>query len=201
MNTRARGIAISTVGYMAVAIGGWMLSMTAAQWYTRALSPAFLVPLTLVLGIMGILAFVADRGLDSVVFFGFAAVMGSIATYTSTVFYARAIEPLTYIGWYAGMFAIYFICTWAGSFRSGATRSVFLLGLWLTLGVLAIGGWTGVTGWMIAGGYLGLITSVIAFAVAGSEMVRNGRLANPNEEILITSTTTTTSTARPMAAD
>lgn len=198
MNTRARGIAVSTVGYMVMAIAGWMLSMSAAQWYTNTLGASFLIALTIVLAIMGILAFVADRGLDSVVFFGGAAILGSIFAYEGMVATAHVAQPLTYIGWFACMWAIYFICTWVGSLRAGATRSLFLLGLWLTMGVLAIGGWTGVGGWMIAGGYLGLITSALAFITAGSEIVRHGVIANPNVEV---SGTTTPGTAHPMAAD
>jgi len=197
MNTRARGVAISTVGYMCLAIGGWMLSMSAADWYAHTLGVAFLVSLSIVLAIMGVLAFVADRGLDAVVFFGGAAILGVMFTLEGIATVAHVTRPLTYIGWFSCMWAIYYACTWVGSLRSGVMRSSFLLGLWLTLGVLAIGAWSGVAGWMIAGGYLGLITSLAAFATAGSEIIRYGVSANPNAEI----TATSTGAARPIAAD
>lgn len=197
MNYKARGVAISTIGYMCLAISGWMLSMSAADWYSHTLGVAFLGSLAIVLAIIGVLAFVADRGLDAVVFFGGAAILGTIFTFEGVVATAHVTQPLTYIGWFACMWAIYYACTWAGSLRSGMTRSAFLLGLWLTLGVLAIGAWTGIAGWMVAGGYLGLITSVAAFVTAGSEIVHYGVIANPNAEV----TGTGAGTARPIAAD
>jgi hypothetical protein len=39
---------------------------------------------------------------------------------------------------------------------------LFLLGLWLTLLALAIGDWIGSHGITVLGGYLGLITSILA---------------------------------------
>lgn len=197
MNIRVRGVASSTVGYMLVAISGWMLSMSAAGWYSNTIGVAYVPALSLVLLVMGILAFVADRGLDAVVFFGAAAILGSVFTYEGMVAGAHIAQPLTYIGWFAAMWAIYYCCTWLGSRRSGFTRSWFLLGVSLTFIVLAIGGWTGMTGWLIAGGYLGLISSALAFVTAGSEIIRYGMTANPNLEL----PGTTTGTAHPMAAD
>lgn len=198
MNTRARTVAISTVGYMSLAIAGWMLSMSAARWYTNTLGASFLVALAIVLAIMGILAFVGEHGLDSVVFFGGAAVLGTMFTYEGAVVATHIAQPLTYIGWFACMWAIYFGCTWVGSLRSGATRTGFLGFLTLSLIVLAIGGWTGVGGWLVAGGYLGLIASVLAFVTAGAEIIHHGVVTNPNVEVTGSGTGTT---ARPIAAD
>lgn len=197
MNNKARGVATSTVGYMCVAISGWMLSMSAAHWYTNTVGIAFLLSLSIVLVIMGVLAFVADRELDAVVFFGGAAILGTMFTFEGVVAAAHVTQPLTYLGWFACMWFLYFGCTWVGSLRSGATRSTFLGGLTVTLGVLAIAGWSGIAGWMVAGGYLGLLTSLAAFATAGSEIIHYGMIANPNAEV----TGTGTGAARPIAAD
>lgn len=197
MNLRARGVASSTVGYMLVAISGWMLSMSAAGWYSNTIGVSYVLALAVVLSIIGILAFVADRGLDAIVFFGAAAILGTVFAYEGLMAGAHVMQPVSYIGWFAAMWSIYYCCTWLGSRRSGFARSWFLLGLSLTFIVLAIGGWTGVTGWLIAGGYLGLVTSVLAFVAAGSEIVRYGMTANPNLEV----PGTTTGTAHPMAAD
>lgn len=201
MNTRARGIAVSTVGYMFIGIAGWMLAMSPARWYTHTLGAAFLLPLTIVLAIIGILAFVTERGLDSVVFFGAAGILGSIFAYEGMLTTAHVMQPVSYLGWFACMWTIYFLCVWVGSLRSGVTRSLFLLGLWLTCIVLAIGAWTGVAGWMIAGGYLGLITAALAFITAGSEIIHHGMIANPNVELPGTGPGTVSGTAHPMAAD
>lgn len=202
MISRARGIAISTVGYLCLAIGGWMLSMTNAAWYSRAYSAAILLPLAIVLAVMGILAFVQDRALDAVVFFGGGALFGSIAAYIAAASFAAVnmtgfVEPLSYIGWFACAWAVYFLCAMVGSVRTGAARTSFLGGMFVTLGCLAIAGWSGVHGWAIVGGYLGLITSLIALGTAGSEARHFGQLATPHE----VEGTQTTTTTRPMAAD
>jgi uncharacterized protein len=202
MNTRSRGVAVSIIGYLCLGIGVWMISMTNADWYSRSYSSAVVFPLAIVLAVMGILAFAQDRAFDAVVFFGGGALLGSVGAYIAAVNLTRMSEPLSYMGWFACMWGVYFLCAWAGSLRSGVLRSSFLLGMSLTLGCLAIGGWSAVQGWMIVGGYLGLITSTIAFGVAGSESMRYGRYANQNLEVMGTTTTaTTTTTARPMAAD
>lgn len=195
MNSRAKGVAVSTVGYMFVAISLWMMSMTNAGWYGRQYSISMLYPMALILGVIAILAFVANRGLDAVVFFGGATMLGVGATYLAIMDNTHATVPITYGGWFAAMWTIYFISVWASSLKSGVSRSGFLLTLWLALGCAAIGGWTAVTGWFIAAGYLGLISACFAFVAAGSEIVRFGRAVNPNLEV------SAGSAARPMAAD
>jgi succinate-acetate transporter protein len=193
MNSRSRAVVASTVGYMCLAIGGWMASMTGAGWYSAQTSTAILLPLAIVLLAIGILSFVADRGLDAVVFFGGAGVFGSAAVYTAMLGTQRITMSLSYMGWFACMWAIYFLCVSVGSMRSGRARMGFLVGTWVALGCLAIAGWAASPGWEIAAGYVGLITSLLAFSAAGAEIVGLGRMANPNLEM--------PRTARPMAAD
>jgi succinate-acetate transporter protein len=195
MNNRTKAVAVSTVGFLCVAIAGWMVSMSGAGWYSPQFSAAILLPLSIVLLAMGILSFVADRGLDAIVFFGGAGVFGSAAAYVATIGTQRVTMSLSYMGWFACMWAVYFLCAWAGSMRSGAIRSGFLLGAWLSLGCLAIAGWSASGGWEMAAGYLGLITAILAFGTAGYEIVTYGRITNPNLEV------PRTTAARPMAAD
>ena len=193
MNTKAKAVAVSTVGYMCLAISGWMIQMSDASWFSRQYGTAILYPLAIILAVMGILSFVQNRGLDSIVFFGGAGLLGSVAAYFPAHAFVGAMEPRAYIGWFACLWAIFFLYVWAGSFKSGVPRMLFLLALWLSLGAIAIGDWAGLNGWIMAGGYLGLISSVLAFVTSGSEIVRYGHAANPNMEV--------TGTARPMAAD
>lgn len=58
---------------------------------------------------------------------------------------------------------------------------LFLLGLWLTLLALAIGEWTGIHGFWLAGGYLGLITSILAAITSAVEVICHGSKLQPNE--------------------
>ena len=73
-------------------------------------------------------------------------------------------------------------------------RSLFLLGMWVTMLLAAIGAWTSVTDFYKASGYVGLFTSAIAMIVSANEVIRLGSTVNPNME-------TVGPTVKPMAAD
>lgn len=197
MNSRTKGIAASTVGYLCLGIGAWMVAMSGAGWYSPQFGVAILLPLSVVLLAIGILALTADRGLDAVAFFGGAVLFGFGATYVVSIGAERVTMSLSYMGWFAATLAVYFLCLSAGSLRSGGPRAAFFAGTWISLGCLAIAGWSATQGWEIAAGYLGLITSLLAFATAGSEVVSFGKMENPN----LPNFEMPRTTARPMAAD
>jgi uncharacterized protein len=179
-NISGKGVAISTVGYMCLAVTGWMISMTYADWFSKQNSMTLLYPLALVLGVMGILSFVQNRALDAIVFLGGTALLGSAYAYNATPTITKMSDPPSYLGWFAIVWAVFFAYVWVGSFRSGITRMLFLLGAWLTMLALAIGGWTGAQGWVILAGYIGLATSVLAAIASATEIIRFGHLGNPN---------------------
>jgi uncharacterized protein len=178
--TNGKGVAISTVGYMCLAASGWMISMTYADWFSKQFGMALLYPVAIVLGVMGILSFFESRVLDAVVFLGGATLLGSACAYNATGQGARMSDPTTYLGWFAIVWAVIFAYIWVGSYKSGITRMLFLLGAWLTMLALAIGGWSGGKDWVILAGYLGLITSILAGVASASEIIRFGHLGNPN---------------------
>lgn len=190
----SRAVAVSTVGYLCLGLAGWMVSMVAAGWFSGSFGSALLFPLAVVLAIMGVLAFVSGRGLDSIVFFTGTVLFGTASAYRTVIDTGKTPDPLSYLGWYACLFAIFFGYIWAGSFKSGRTRSLFLLGMWVTMILAAIGAWTGVDGFFMAAGYIGLITSAIAIVVSANEVIRLGSNVNPNLE-------TVGPTVKPMAAD
>jgi uncharacterized protein len=70
---------------------------------------------------------------------------------------------------------------------------LFLSGMWLTPLSLALGAWTGAEGFLVLGGYLGLITSLISAITSAAEVIRFGRSGDPNLAV--------TSGPRAMAAD
>jgi uncharacterized protein len=181
MNSNSgKAVAISTVGYMCLALTGWMISMTYADWFSEHYGMALLYPLAIVLGVMGILSLVQNRALDAIVFLGGTALLGSVYAYNAAPSVAKMVDPRSYLGWFAAVWAVFFAYVWVGSFRSGATRMLFLLGAWLTMLALAIGGWTGVQGWVILAGYIGLATSILAGITSASEIIRLGHVGNPN---------------------
>lgn len=190
----SRAVAVSTVGYLCLGLAGWMISMTAAGWFQGAYAVGLLYPLSIVLAIMGILGFVCGRGLDSIVFFTGAVLFSSASAYMGMVGTGHTAQPASFLGWFACLFAIFFGYIWAGSFRSGRGRSLFLLGTWVTMILAAIGAWTGVDGLFMASGYIGLITSAIAMITSANEVIRLGSSLDPNIEAAGPN-------VKPMAAD
>lgn len=154
----------STIGYMCLALTGWMLSMPNAGWFDVAHGhgPAMLYPMGVVLIVMGILSFMNERTLDAIIFFGGAGLFWAGHEYLIGVAVVGSDEPARYSAWYWFIWAVFFFYVWLGSFSAGIVRMLFLLGLWLTLLALAIGFWMGSHSFTVLGGYLGLITSILA---------------------------------------
>lgn len=177
-----RCVTTSTVGYMALALTGWMLSMTAAGWYDHfyLAGTSLMLPFALLLGVSGILAYLHGRSLDSIAFFAFAALFTS--THASMAV-AGGAAPMSYVGWYWMAWTVVFAYLWLGSFRAELTRQLFLLGIALTFLAKAIYGWTDLRVLELASGYLGLISSVIAAIVSASDVIVFGREAHsPNDD-------------------
>ncbi len=162
MNDNSRATVTTTVGYMCIALTGWMISMSNAAWFSDVYQHgmALMHTLAIVLAVIGILTYLGNRGLDAIVFFGVAGLLW--ADYLAAGMNSGAMEPHSYTGWYAFVWAVFFCYVWLGSFKSGMLRMLFLLGLWLTLLALAIGEWGSLNALVLVGGYLGLITSVLA---------------------------------------
>ncbi len=179
-----KSVSTATIGYMCWALALWMVMMPAAGWYDRmyAAGPGTLAPLGVLLAIMGILAFVHGRTLDSVIFFG-----GAGLTWASYVSHAIPIPPgavpSTYGGWFDFVWAVFFCWVWFGAFKAGVQRWLFLLGLWLSLLAFAIGGWGGgVHALERIGGYIGLATAILAAITSAIEVIGHGLAGRPNED-------------------
>jgi uncharacterized protein len=168
----------STVGYMCLALTGWMLSMPHAGWFDNLYGHgvAIMLPLAFILGVMGILAFTNEQVLDAIIFFGGTGLLWSGHAYLHPMGLtpADAAEPAHYTGWYWFIWAVFFCYVWFGSFGAGLSHVLFLLGLWLTLLALAIGEWTGFHSLLVLGGYLGLITSIIAAIISALAVIEHG---------------------------
>lgn len=167
----AKSVITTTVGYMCLGLTGWMLSMPRAGWFPQpeyAHGTAMLFPLSIVLVVMGILAFLREGALDGVIFFGGSGFFWSIQAFRQT---ASAADPGSYTGWYYFVWAVFFCYVWLGSFKAGVSRTLFLLGLWLTLLALAIGAWAGSHRFDVLGGYLGLATAILAAITSAAAVI------------------------------
>lgn len=161
--------------------------MPNASWFAKAYGygDAMLYPLAVVLAVMGILSFLQGRALDAIIFFGGAGLFWTDYLHVTAANPAGIADPPSYAGWYAFIWAVFFCYVWLGSFKSGVIRFLFLLGLWLTLLALAIGNWGSLHSIVILGGYLGLITSILAAIASAFDVITFGmKVGDPNREIV-----------------
>ena len=179
-----KSVSTATIGFMSWALGGWMVSMPTAGWFERTYPHGFanLSALAILLVIMGILASLRGRALDSIIFFGGAGLFWGSYNFQLTAGAGGVQEPGSYAGWYFFVWTLFFAWVWLGSFRAEVQRMLFLLGLWLTLLALAIGAWTSIRGFTVLGGYLGLATSILAAITSALEVIMHGRAGRPNED-------------------
>ncbi len=187
MNKTSKSVATTTIGYMCLALTGWMVSMPNASWFSKsyAYGDAMLYPLAVVLAVMGILSFLQGRALDAIVFFGGGGLFWSDYLHMAAATSVGTADPPTYVGWYAFIWAVFFCYVWLGAFKSGIIRFLFLLALWLTLLALAIGNWGAIHGFVVLGGYLGLITSILAAIASAFDVISFGmKVEDPNREIV-----------------
>lgn len=140
--------------------------------------------MTVVLGVMGILAHLRARSLDAVVFFGGALMFWSAHTAAAMGALSAAMpEPMSYIGWYWILWSGFFGYVWLGSFYATLPRQLFLLGVSLSLRAMALTDWTGLHFFRYLGGYIGLISALLAGLVSASGIISFGNEAHsPNDE-------------------
>ncbi|MGY6258236.1 hypothetical protein ACXIVK_32735 [Paraburkholderia caledonica] len=178
-----QSVTTGTVGYMGWALASWLLSMPNAGWFDRVYGHGLAIawPLAVILGVMGILSFMQSRSLDSIIFFGGAGLFWSMYTFAQQIVAGVNSEPGTYAGWYYLVWAVFFCYVWLGSFKAGLPRILFLLALWLTLLALAIGNWGGPQLFLVLGGYLGLLTAILAAITSAITVIMHGRASeHPN---------------------
>lgn len=182
MDSNAKSVVTTTVGYMCIALTSWMISMSNASWFSKPSchGTAMMYTLAIVLAVIGILSFLQKRALDAIVFFGSAGLFWS--NYVTATSSPNAMDPSSYVGWYAFVWAVFFCYVWLGSFKSGILRILFLLGLWLTLLALAIGEWSNLHWLIILGGYLGLATSILAAITSAVDVIAHGLKGDLNQE-------------------
>jgi succinate-acetate transporter protein len=180
-----RCVTTSTVGYMALALTGWMLSMTAAGWYDRfyIVGTGLMLPFSLLLMIIGILAYLHGRSLDSIAFFAFAVLFAAAHSAMVAPSGVLPLAPMSYVGWFWMVWTVAFAYMWLGSFRAELPRQLFLLGITLTFLAKTLYGWTDLRVLELISGYLGLISSIIAAIISASDVIEFGREAHsPNDD-------------------
>ncbi len=183
-----KSVSTATIGFMCLALSFWMVNMPDAGWYAGGLGDAsvsgMFFPLAILLAIMGILAFVHGRALDSIIFFGGAGLLWTAYAYVHmmTAPHATAL-PESYAGWWYFVWTVFFAWVFVGALKADVVRILFLLGTWLSLLAGAIAGWSGGShAFHLIGGYIGLATAILAAIVSAREVICHGWLSRPNED-------------------
>lgn len=175
------------LGFAGFSITLWMVSMVYAGWFPNVdLTRDIMLAITfggVVMAIAGILEYFRGRTFEMMLFLVFSAYWWSWALGTNLVgTVPRAAGPFSaYTGWYYLVWAIFACLLWVDAFRENRASMAFTLALWLTFLALAIGHFAASTGFIVLGGYLGLITALIGAYTSAAELLNTnfGRILLP----------------------
>jgi succinate-acetate transporter protein len=168
MNLRANPAPLGLAGF---AFTTWMLSMINAGWY-----PATGMQLVLALAfayggtaqlVAGALEFPRGNTFGTTAFFSYGAFWWSFAIF---VLFFGGKAPAPFVGWYLFVWGIFTFYMWIGTFRLDTALQLVFLALWLTFVLLALGTW-GITFLSKVGGYVGLITAILAFYASAAQVI------------------------------
>ncbi len=169
----ARSTITATIGYLSIALAAWMLSMTNAGWFAGVFprTTSMLMPLSIILIVVGVLAFVSERTLDAVVLLSTAGLFWSDQGYIAAMVAGAGRVTPHYDAWGALIWAVFYFYVWLAAMKASSMRGVFLLAVWLTLLALAIADWSGAHALTVIGGYLGLIAAILALLISASAIL------------------------------
>lgn len=159
------------LGLAGFAFTTWMLSMINAGWYD-AKGMGLVLSLALAYGgtaqlVAGVLEYPRGNTFGTVAFFSYGAFWWSFALFVQ--FFAAHV-PATFVGWYLFWWGVFTFYMWIASHRINRALQLVFLALWVTFILLAIGAW-GVSSFTQIGGYVGLITALLAFYLSAAEVI------------------------------
>ncbi len=169
------------LGLAGFAFTTWMLSMMNAGWFD-AKSMGLVLALAMAYGgtaqlVAGVLEFPRGNTFGTVAFFSYGAFWWSFALF---VFFFSSGVPGAFVGWYLFVWGIFTFYMWIASFKVNTAVMLVFLALWVTFVLLALGAW-GVSGFTTIGGYVGLVTAILAFYASAAGVINElyGRVILP----------------------
>jgi succinate-acetate transporter protein len=170
------------LGLAGFAFTTWMLSMINAGWYPAA-GMGLVLALAFAYGgtaqmVAGILEFPRGNTFGTVAFFSYGAFWWSFALLVQFLGIDKV--PPAFLGWYLFVWGVFTFYMWLATFRHDTIIQLVFLALWLTFVLLALGTW-GVTFLSKVGGYVGLITAILAFYASAAQVINesSGRVVLP----------------------
>jgi uncharacterized protein len=162
------------LGLAGFALTTWLLSMINAGWFNAdgmnmvlAVAMAYGGTAQIIAGVME-----APRGntFGATAFVSYGAFWWSFALF---VLFLHDKVPGAFVGWYLFMWGLFTFYMWIGSLRAPRALQLVFLALWITFFLLAAGEWTGMGALHVAGGYVGLITALLAFYLSAAEVIND----------------------------
>lgn len=159
------------LGLAGFAFTTWMLSMVNAGWYPAA-SVGLVLALAMAYGgtaqlVAGVMEYKKGNTFGTVAFFSYGAFWWSFALFAH--FFAAGV-PAAFVGWYLFVWGIFTFYMWIATFRANMALQLVFLALWITFILLAIGNW-GMSSIGTLGGYVGLVTAILAFYLSAAEVI------------------------------
>ncbi|SDC81751.1 acetate uptake transporter [Paraburkholderia lycopersici] len=160
------------LGLAGFALTTWLLSMINAGWFAGdgmnlvlACALAFGGTAQMIAGVMEV-----PRGntFGVTAFVSYGAFWWSFALF---VLFLHDKVPASFVGWYLCIWGVFSFYMWLGTFRSPVALQMIFFSLWVTFALLAVGEWTGSAAVHHAGGYMGLLTAVLAFYLSAAEIL------------------------------
>ena len=159
------------LGLAGFAFTTWMLSMMNAGWFPGT-EMGMVIALAMAYGgtaqmVAGLLEYRRGNTFGTVAFFSYGAFWWSFALFAH---YFGSGVSAGFIGWYLFVWGIFTFYMWIATFRANMALQLVFLALWLTFILLAIGNW-GMPSIGKVGGYVGLITAILAFYLSAAEVI------------------------------
>jgi hypothetical protein len=170
MNIKAPNPA--SLGLAGFALTTWLLSMINAGWFGgesmgMVLAVAFAYGGTAQM-IAGLMEIPRGNTFGATAFLSYGAFWWSLALF---VLFLHGAVPAAFIGWYLFLWGVFTLYMWVATWRAPRALQFVFLSLWLTFFVLAASEWTGLAWLHHAGGYLGLVTALLAFYLSAAEII------------------------------
>jgi succinate-acetate transporter protein len=164
------------LGLAGFALTTWLLSMINAGWFSAdamnmvlAVAMAYGGTAQMIAGVMEL-----PRGNT----FGATAFVSYGAFWWSFALFALFLHdkvPAAFVGWYLCLWGIFTFYMLLGTLRAARALQLIFLALWITFFLLAGGEWSGMSSLHVAGGYMGLLTALLAFYLSAAEIVNESQ--------------------------
>ncbi|MDA8252304.1 MAG: acetate uptake transporter [Rhodospirillales bacterium] len=160
------------LGLTGFALTTWMLSMVNAGWFTGAAVPMVLATAFAFGGVAqffaGLMEMPRGNTFGTVAFCSYGAFWVSFALFVK--FFAGGV-PAPFVGWWLVMWGVFSLFMWVGTLALNRALQMVFLALWITFFLLGGADLFGMPALHTIGGYVGLLTAVLAFYLAAAEVI------------------------------